>query len=140
MLGMAALLAAAGTQGAQATVAKTLNFTNALDTLAPIDVAPAGPSAGDSFYVYSHVVSGDVSGNTAASCTVVSTLDPGVKQCEVDFLTTRGTITTRGLTDNAGTLVQLVITGGTGAFAGAFGDGTLTPTPTGSTVTLRVTR
>jgi len=140
VLGMAALLTAAGTQGAQATVAKTLTFTNALDTLAPVDVEPPGPSAGDSFYVYSHVVSGDVSGHTAASCTVASTLDPGVKQCEVDFLTTHGTITTRGLTDNAGTLVQLVVTGGTGAFAGAFGDGTLTPTPTGSTVTLRISR
>ena len=51
-----------------------------------------------------------------------------------------GTITTRGLTNNAGALGQLVITGGTGAFTGAFGDGTLTPTPTGSTVTLRITR
>jgi len=33
-----------------------------------------------------------------------------------------------------GAVVALVITGGTGSYAGAFGEGTLTPTPTGSTV------
>lgn len=74
------------------------------------------------------------------SASPVSVLDPGIKQCEVDFLTTRGTITTRGTTNSMGAVVALVITGGTGFYAGTFGDGTLTPTPTGSTVTLRVRR
>lgn len=107
---MAVLLVSAGTQGASARIVKTIEFTTALDTLTPIDVAPVGPSADDSFSVYSHTVSGDVSGHTAASCVAASVLQPGIKQCEVDFLTTRGTITTRGTTDSAGTVVQLVIT------------------------------
>ncbi|MGI8721550.1 MAG: hypothetical protein ACR2JG_04925 [Geodermatophilaceae bacterium] len=140
VLGMTALLVAGGSQVASANSVRTLNFTNVLDTLTPVDVAPAGPSAGDAFYVYSHVASGDVSGHTAASCVTVSVLDPGIKQCEVDFLTTRGTITTRGITNSVGAVVALVITGGTGSYAGTFGEGTLTPTPTGSTVTLRVRR
>lgn len=151
VLGVAALLvtsadqAASGSQDAESSqdasahVTRTLNFTNALDTLSPIDVAPAGPSAGDAFYVFSHTVSGDVSGRTAAGCVVASVLAPGVKQCEVDFILTQGTITTRGLTNSAGAVVQLIVTGGTGSYAGVSGDGTLTPTPTGSTVTLRVT-
>ena len=86
---MAVLLVSAGTQGASARIVKTIEFTTALDTLTPIDVAPAGPSVDDSFSVYSHTVSGDVSGHTADSCVVASVLQPGIKQCEVDFLTTR---------------------------------------------------
>lgn len=140
VLGLAALLVASAGIGASANVGTTLTFTNQLDTFSPIDITPTGPSAGDAFYVYSHTVSGDVSGRTAASCVVVSLLDPGIKQCEVDFLTTHGTITTRGTTDSVGAVVQLVITGGTGLYVGAFGGGTLTPTPTGSTVALSVRR
>lgn len=115
----------------------TLKFTNQLDTQQPVDVAPAGPSAGDSFYVGSHIVSGGT-GRTAASCTVVTTADGGIKQCEVDFILKQGTITTRALTDNANAQVRLVVTGGTGKFAGRSGSGSLTPTPTGSTVVLHL--
>jgi len=115
----------------------TLRFTNHLDTQQPVDVAPTGPSAGDSFYVSSHLVSGGT-GRTAASCTVVTTADGGLKQCEVDFILNRGTITTRALTDNANTRVRLVVTGGTGNYAGRSGSGILTPTPTGSTVVLHL--
>lgn len=130
---------AGGSQGASASFARTLNFTNALDTLTPVDLAPPGPSAGDAFYVFSHTVSGNVSGRTSASCVVATVLAPGVKQCEVDFFLTQGIITTRGLTNSVGAVVALVVIGGTGSYSGVVGDGTLTPTPTGSTVTLRVT-
>ena len=125
------------TQSASAQERTTLSFTNKLDTQQPVDAAPSGPSAGDSFYVSSHAVSG-ARGRTAASCTVVTTAGPGIKQCEVDFILARGTITTRALTDNANLKVQLVVTGGTGAYAGTSGRGTLTPTMTGSNVVLHL--
>ena len=115
----------------------TLRFTNQLDTQQMVDAAPAGPSAGDSFYVSSHLVSGGT-GRTAASCTVVTTADGGIKQCEVDFILKQGTITTRALTDNANIRVRLVVTGGTGNYAGRSGSGMLTPTATGSTVVLHL--
>jgi hypothetical protein len=127
----------AGGSASGAAGARTLQFTNHLDTIFPQDVAPPGPSAGDSFLVGSHIVSG-AHGRTGASCTLITLAGVGIRQCEVDFLLTHGTITTRGLTDTAGTTVRLVVTGGTGSYAGKHGAGTLTPTPTGSTVTLRL--
>lgn len=122
---------------ASAANATTLRLTSHLDTIQPVDAAPAGPSAGDSFYVGSHIVSG-AQGRIGAACTVVTASQGGIKQCEVDFLLARGTLTTRGLTDNAGTLVHLIVTGGTGRYAHTRGSGTLVPTPTGSEVVLHV--
>jgi hypothetical protein len=139
-LAAAAVTAVAITAGGGASVAAgahTLAFTNQLDTIAPTDVAPAGPSAGDSFLVGSHIVAG-AHGATGASCTLVTLSGAGIRQCEVDFLLRHGTITTRGLTDTAGTSVHLVVTGGTGRYAGMHGSGKLTPTPSGSTVVLRL--
>ncbi len=133
----AAATALYATQSANAQGGTTLSFTNKLDTQQPVDAAPPGPSAGDSFYVGSHVVSG-ARGRTAASCTVVSTAGAGIKQCEVDFILAKGTLTTRALTDNANTRVRLIVTGGTGIYAGRFGRGTLTPTATGSEVVLHL--
>jgi hypothetical protein len=133
----AAATALYASQSAEARGGTTLTFTNKLDTQQPVDVAPAGPSAGDSFYVSSHVVSG-ARGQTAASCTVISTVGKGVKQCEVDFVLAKGTITTRALTDNANTTVRLIVSGGTGSYAGKSGRGTLTPTMTGSDVVLHL--
>ncbi len=117
---------------------RTLSFTNAIDSLAPLDLGPAGPSAGDQFFVASHVVSGNVGGTTAASCQVVTTAGSGVRLCEVDFHLTDGIITTRGLTNTAQQSVTLVITGGTGRYTDAQGSGTLVPTATGSDVRLRL--
>lgn len=115
----------------------TLRFTNHLDTLQMVDAAPAGPSAGDAFYVGSHVVSG-AKGRIGAACTVVTASRAGIKQCEVDFLLALGTITTRGITNNVGTVVTLVVAGGTGRYADSGGHGTLTPTSTGSDVVLQL--
>jgi hypothetical protein len=122
---------------AAATGATVLTLTNHLDTNQPVDVAPVGPSVGDSFLVGSHVVAGGV-GRTAASCTVITAAGGGIKQCEVDFILSHGTITTRGLTDAANKLVHLIVTGGTGRYAGMTGQGTLTPNPTGSIAVLRL--
>ena len=141
IIGAAGLLIGSAVSSASASPGperRTLSFTNAIDSFTPLDLGPAGPSAGDQFLVASHIVSGNVTGGTAASCQVVTTAGPGVKQCEVDFQLAKGTVTTRGLTDTAQVSVTLVVTGGTGRYAGAHGSGTLTPTATGSVVTLHL--
>ncbi|BEP15640.1 hypothetical protein acdb102_39510 [Acidothermaceae bacterium B102] len=132
---IAASVYVAGTAAAASTTVLTL--TNHLDTNQPVDVAPAGPSVGDSFLVGSHVIAGG-SGRTAASCTFITASAGGLKQCEVDFILSYGTITTRGLTNAANKVVQLIVTGGTGRYAGKSGQGTLTPNPTGSIARLRL--
>ena len=52
-----------------------------------MDVAPAGPSVADQFYIDSHVVSGDITGRTTAACVVVKATVGGIRQCEIDFVT-----------------------------------------------------
>ena len=79
---------------------------------------------------------GPLSGRTAAGCSVTSLAGAGVQQCSIDFLAGRGTIATHGVTDTSRAVVHLVVVGGTGAFAGRSGSGTLTPTPSGSDVVL----
>ncbi len=141
IIGATGLLVGSAVSSASATPGddrRTLSFTNAMDTFLPLDLGQAGPSAGDQFLVTSHVVSGNVTGRTAASCQVVTTAGPGVRLCEVDFQLNDGIITTRGLTNTAQQSVTLVITGGTRRYAEAQGSGTLVPTATGSDVTLRL--
>jgi hypothetical protein len=117
---------------------RVLNFTPILDTLQPLDTGTPGPSAGDSFFLTSHWSNSMSSGKVATSCVLVTLANGGVRQCEVDFSTSNGDITTRGLTDATNSLVRLAVTGGTGRFAGVTGDGTLTPTATGSVVELHL--
>ena len=141
IIGATTLLVGSAVSSATASPGKdrrALTFTNALDSIAPLDLGQPGPSAGDQFLVASHSVSGDVTGTTAASCQVVTTAATGVRLCEVDFRLSDGIITTRGITDTAQKLVQLSITGGTGRYAEAQGSGTLIPTATGSNVTLNL--
>lgn len=131
---VAAVLLTAGS-GASADPGRTLQLTNVIDSLA----APGGPpptqTTGGTFFVYSHITAGG-EGTTSASCVVVSTVGRGVRQCEVDMVLSDGIITTRGLTDVANSVVTLVVTGGTGRYASARGNGTLTPTQSGSEVEL----
>lgn len=136
-LTVGALTTGAGATPTTASSAITLRFSNHLDTIQPVDAAPPGPSAGDSYYVGSHVVSG-AQGRTGAACVTVTASGSGIRSCEVDFLLAHGIIATRGITDTANTKVQLVVTGGTGRYAGARGTGSLTPTQGGSDVVLRV--
>lgn len=141
-LGSSALIAAAVLQGATAATASpahthTFTFTNQLDSRQVVQVNPGTPTVGDASYIASHVVKG-AAGRTAATCTLVSLTGGGVRLCEVDFLLSHGTITTRGITNLASQDVTLVVTGGTGHYFGARGAGTLTSTPTGSVVQLRL--
>jgi hypothetical protein len=121
--------------GASADAGRTLQLTNAIDSIVSVGGQPPAQTTGGTFFVYSHVVSGG-EGTTSASCVVVSTVGAGVRQCEVDMVLADGIITTRGLTDLANSEVTLVVTGGTGRYASARGTGTLTPTKTGSEVKL----
>jgi hypothetical protein len=125
---------------ASAEPARTLQFVNHLNSLTPVDAAPPGPSVGDQFFIDSEVVSGDIAGRTSAACVVVKATAGGIRQCEVDFVTAHGIITTRGIQPGLAptTPVQLVVTGGRGEFFGATGSGMLTPTPDGSVVRLRL--
>ena len=60
----------------------------------------------------------------------------------MDYALDNGLIVTSGYINGPGqdAPVTLVIAGGTGAYAGAHGYGTLQPTATGSDVTLHLTR
>jgi len=139
-IGTSALVIAAMLQGAAAASASpnsTLRFTNQLDSRQIVQAHPGVPTAGDATYIASHAVAG-ARGRTVASCALVTPSGGGVRQCEVDFLLSGGTLTTRGITDLASTRVALVITGGTGRYGGVHGSGTLTGTPTGSVVMLRL--
>jgi len=141
IIGASALLIGTAVGNAAASTGdgrRTLAFTNAIDSFARLDLGAPGPSAGDQFLVASHIVTGDVTGTTAASCQVVTTAGAGVRLCEVDFTLAGGVLTTRGLTNTAQQTVLLVVTGGTGRYAEARGSGTLTPTATGSVVALRL--
>ena len=102
-----------------------------------VQADPGTPTAGDASYIASHVVSG-ARGKTAAACVLVTTANGGERLCEVDFLLSHGTITTRGITNLASQDVVLVVTGGTGRYFRAHGAGTLTSTKTGSVVKLRL--
>jgi hypothetical protein len=137
---VAAAAATAGTGTAAADPARTVTFTNQLDVMTPVDVAPTGPSAGDQFYIDSHIVSGDGTGRTAAACVLAKPHGGGLRLCEIDIMLSNGTITMRGIVPGLAptTPVRLVVTGGSGAFFGVSGAGTLTPTPDGSAVRLRL--
>jgi hypothetical protein len=113
----------------------TIRLTNHQDTFQYDDTGPTGPSAGDQYFITSHVVHGQ-SGHTVASCSIDTAANGGSRQCEIDFMLKRGLVTTRGLTNLASKTVHLVITGGARHYAHASGVGTLTPTATGSKVVL----
>lgn len=122
--------------GNAATAATVLRFSNTMDgPPTQVDLGAPGLTVGDAYYI-SSTMRGPLSGRTAASCVVTSLAGGGVQQCSIDFLAGRGTISTHGTTDTAHTVVRLVVVGGTGAYAGRSGSGTLTPTPTGSDVVL----
>ena len=112
-------------------------FTNQLDSRQSRPGEPRYPTVGDASYIASHVVEGR-RGGPPRPARLVSLTGGGVRLCEVDFLLSHGTITTRGITYLASQDVTLVVTGGTGHYFGARGAGALTSTPTGSVVQLRL--
>lgn len=98
-----------------------------------LDLGPTGESAGDEF-----VFAGDTFkrkgdpklGRAAGVCTTASTGAAGESICTVDFTLRGGQITTEGLYVTAdlfgGKTLDMTITGGTGRYHNAHGDGTVT--------------
>jgi hypothetical protein len=119
-----------------------LSFTTTMISYTPVSVAPGGLTAGDGY-----VIAGKVTRNRApdglstAQCTYTDTAGPVLRVCTVDYALDNGLIVTSGYINGPGkgAPVTLVITGGTGAYAGARGYGTLQPTPAGSNVKLHLT-
>jgi hypothetical protein len=119
-----------------------ISLTTTMISYTPIDVAPAGLSPGDGYVLAGRITRhGAADGLSTAQCTYTITTGPVLRVCTVDYALDNGLITTSGYIDGPGKSapVTLVVSGGTGAFAGARGYGRLQPTSTGSTVTLYLT-
>jgi hypothetical protein len=121
-----------------------LSFTTTMISYAPVSVAPGGLTAGDGYVIAGKVTrNGAADGLSTAQCTYTDTdtASPVLRVCTVDYALDNGLIVTSGYINGPGKAapVTLVITGGTGAYAGARGYGTLQPTQAGSNVTLHLT-
>lgn len=118
-----------------------VSFTTAMISYTPVGFTSGAPAAGDGY-----VIAGKVTRNSApdglstAQCTFTDTHGPVLRVCTVDYALDNGLIVTDGYINGPGqdAPVTLVIAGGTGAYAGAHGYGTLQPTSTGSDVTLHL--
>ncbi len=103
----------------------------------------AGPLApGDGYLIVGKVTRfGTPDGLATAQCTYTDTAGPVLRICTVDYALNNGLIVTSGYIYGPGKSapVTLVVDGGTGAFAGVRGYGTLQPTPSGSHVTMHLT-
>jgi hypothetical protein len=119
-----------------------LSFTTTMLSYAPVGYTSGAPKAGDGYVIAGRVVlDGTPDGLSTAQCTYTDTRGPVLRVCTVDYALGNGLIVTSGYINGAGKSapVALVIVGGTGAYAGAHGYGTLQPTATGSNVTLHLT-
>src|SRR5215469_4722172 len=109
-----------------------LNLTTKMVAFAPIDVPPAGPSAGDGMAIVGHVFAGSKrDGLATAHCMATHVKNPALMICTIDYALRRGLIATTAYSSNGGATQTLVIVGGTGAYAGVRGYGTLKPTSAG---------
>ena len=77
-----------------------------------------------------------------AACTWTVVKGPHLRVCTIDYAMNNGLIATTGFINSPapGAPVTLVVEGGTGAFKDVRGYGKLQPTPTGSGVTLFLTK
>jgi allene oxide cyclase-like protein len=119
-----------------------LSFTTKMLSFAPIGYTSGPPAAGDGYVIASKITAnGAPDGFATASCTFTDTKGPMLRVCTVDYALNSGLIVTDGFINGPGAdhPVTLVVVGGTGAYAGATGYGTLTPTTPGSDVTLHLT-
>jgi hypothetical protein len=120
-----------------------LSFTTTMISYAPVTVAPGGLTAGDGYVIAGKVTRhGAPDGLSTAQCTFTDTKGPVLRVCTVDYALDNGLIVTSGYINGPGqdAQVTLVIDGGTRAYAGASGYGTLQPTAAGSDVTLHLSR
>lgn len=118
-----------------------LSFSTTMISYTPVTVTPGGLAAGDGYVIAGRVNGyGAPAGLSTAQCTFTYTKGPVLRVCTVDYALDNGLIVTSGYINGPGkdAPVTLVIDGGTGAYAGARGYGTLQPTAAGSNVTLHL--
>jgi hypothetical protein len=118
-----------------------LSFTTTMISYAPVGFTSGAPKAGDGYVIAGKVTRyGAPDGLSTAQCTFTDTHGPVLRVCTVDYALDNGLIVTGGFINGPGqdARVTLVIAGGTGAYVGARGYGTLQPTATGSNVTLHL--
>jgi len=118
-----------------------LSFSTTMISYTPVNVTRGGLAAGDGYVIAGRVNgSGAPAGLSTAQCTFTYTKGPVLRVCTVDYALDNGLIVTSGYINGPGmdAPVTLVIDGGTGAYAGARGYGTLQPTAAGSNVTLHL--
>jgi hypothetical protein len=118
-----------------------LSFTTTMLSYTAVNVTPGGLAAGDGYVIAGRVGGyGAPAGLSTAQCTFTDTKGPVLRVCTVDYALANGLIVTSGYINGPGkdAPVTLVIDGGTRAYAGARGYGTLQPTATGSNVTLHL--
>ena len=119
----------------------TLSFTTTMLSYAPVGYTSGAPRSGDGYVIAGRVtLDGAPDGLSTAQCTFTDTKGPVLRVCTVDYALNNGLIATSGYINGPGqdAPVTLVIAGGTGAYAGARGYGTLQPTAAGSDVTLHL--
>ena len=119
-----------------------LSFTTTMLSYAPVGYTSGAPETGDGYVIAGKVIlDGAPDGLSTAQCTYTDTHGPILRVCTVDYALDNGLIVTVAYINGAGKAapVTLVIAGGTGAYAGAHGYGTLQPTAAGSNVTLHLT-
>ena len=118
-----------------------LSFTTTMISYTPVNVVPGPLAPGDGYVLAGQVTRfGDPDGLSTAQCTYTDTAGPVLRVCTVDYALNNGLIVTSGYIHGPGkgAPVTLVVDGGTGAFAGERGYGTLQPTAAGSHVTLHL--
>ena len=123
--GAAAGVALAGTSTGSDAV-RTLRYGVKFVNDTPIDLGARGPSVGDArtFYDVLFDGHGNRTGFSGGVCSVES-MQPPVFSCTVTFSLPGGQIATQFLTTPGPAPKPLAVTGGTGEYRGARGDGTL---------------
>lgn len=125
-----------------AAAATGLSFTTTMISYTPVKASSAALAPGDGYLIAGKVTrDGASDGLSTAQCTFTHTAGPVLRVCTVDYALNTGLIATSGYIDGPGkdATVTLAVDGGTGAYAGARGYGTLQPTAAGSDVTLHLT-
>jgi hypothetical protein len=132
---------ASSTPASSAPADPTVSFTTTMISYTPVNLRPGGLAAGDGYVLAGRVTrAGAPDGLSTAQCTYTDTAGPVLRICTVDYALDNGLIVTSGFINGPGkgAPVTLVVNGGTGAFAGARGYGTLQPTAAGSHVTVHL--
>jgi len=119
----------------------SLSFTTTMISYTPVKVSPGALAPGDGYVIAGRVIRyGAPDGFSTAQCTFTDTAGPMLRVCAIDYALNNGLIATSGYINGPGqdAPVTLVVDGGTGAYVGARGYGTLQPTAAGSRVSLHL--